>query len=195
MPIVGTANPTAEEQGALMSTLVAIGDMSLDERKRVRQTAEANAALQLVSRARMDHREITVRTPRPHTDLGIAGTGESWLIPGPSVVGTAITFVSQLLNAVQACVFFGLSLDGVPNGISQVTFQLGAGDIRAIMHVEELESRLEPEAYFGNQEIYGPNDTITLITLPKAVFASLVFPFQARWAEPLGQLITTRRPV
>jgi len=166
--------------------------MSLEERRAVRDSADLNAADSLMqSTNRKDYSQIVVRSPQPLADFAVAGAGQSWLIPGPSVVGTEINLINAvLLTAVQAVTFYGIGLISVPVGISRLRFLKGAGDVRAVMSTEELETRLEPSGYFAQQQVYAPQDTLTVPVLPKAVFANSTIVLMGRFAEPRGNLIT-----
>lgn len=179
--------------GALTSYIIPVGDLSLDQRTGMRNTLDDNLLQTLINRnVKTDRSQLVVRNVMPLADVGIAGAGQSWLIPGPSVVGTEIVYINSLLNAVTAVGFYGAAIVVANNGITRLRFLLNAADVRAVMSVEELEGRLEPVGYFANQQIYSPQDTITVGVLPKAVFASQTFVLLARIAEPRGILITAQ---
>ena len=182
---------------ATTSYLIPAGDLSLDERRSMRQNADAkllSAATKLKIRDNPD--DLCIRDVLPFTDFALApaANNEEWLMAGPGVNGTDLQYFASQLAVERCVVFFGLWLGSVPYGVTRVRLTQGAtsAQIRSAYQVEKLEPRLEPFGYFNEGVIFIRQEVVRIMVMPKAAFAAntLRLGFEARTIEPIGLVIS-----
>lgn len=181
------------------SELIAVGDLSIEQRRFARDSCDAALIQQAVrSGIRSDPSDLVIRDTLPSTDLGIQGTGttnnEDWLIQ----VAFTIAVDALYINAVQvginnAIAFYGLSTTGAAPLTTRVWFKIGSAGAtpRAVFQPQQLQGRLEPTGYFSKPITYGRQDLVTVAVRPRASAAAFTEPLVllARTVEQLGNFV------
>ena len=175
------------------SYLIPISDMTLDDRKATRVIVDTNLAETAVEREKIKARyeDLVIRDIEPVADLGMAAT-DDWLIAGLGVAATELVYVNAALAVNRCASFYGVSYESPAQSLSRIRFSLTAtGANRGRFRLEQLYSRLEPAAYFSDQPMFVPNDTITVSVMPRIAFAANTerVTLLGRVIEPLDILV------
>jgi len=185
------------------SYLIPVGDLSLEDRARMRANVDKNlreAALSLALQP--DESTLLVRDSLPNTDLGVgiggpavgAGTAEDWLDQIAGVVGVEHQyFVSVIAN--DRCIgFWGVSAESAPPSISRVRLTLGAASAqtKGVFQLEQLYTRLETVGYFTEAIIFKRVETCRVMVMPRLAYAILTerLALLARTVEPIGAVVS-----
>ena len=190
------------------SYLIPVGDLTLDERRALREnvdellaavTGSGPGGLSVVT----DIRNLLIRDVLPNTDFGVgiggpavgAGTDESWRDQIAGVAGTEHQYFTGQL-AIDRCVgFYGISVESAPASISRVRLQLGpAGVVRGVYQLEKLYTRLETAGYFSEAVIFTRNEFVRVMVMPRLAYAALTerLEIMGRTAEPIGGIVSAK---
>jgi len=182
------------------SYLIPVGDLSLEARVAFRASVDDDL-LKTAERVAIRDMEadLLVRDSLPNTDLGTAAAGgvalaaqEDWLMAAAGVVAAEGPLVWATLAQDRCIGFYGLAINNAPAVVSRVRFQLGAGAVRAVYQIEQLEPRLEPIGYFSKPVFFTRNEPVRILVMPKIAFAvnTMRMPMLARTVEPIGAVVS-----
>lgn len=183
----------ADLEKTIGSYLIAVGDLSLDERRRMRHDVDQGLLDNAISlRIRDSENDLIIRDALPNTDLGLAAT-EDWLIAGVGVAGTELQYFNPTLAITRVLAFFGVSVEAAPAAISRVRLTQGATSttVKGVYQLEQLYSRLEPTGYFSEAVYFPLNQVVRVMVMPRIAFAANTqrLAFLARIIEPTGDVV------
>lgn len=185
---------------ATKSYLIAVGDLSLDDRKAMRVNADQKLVVAAAKLAIRDMPEdLIIRDTLPNTDLTLAPAApaatDEWLVAGAGVAGTDLQYVGAALAVDRCVVFYGVGSETAPQQISRVRLTLGAASaqIRGVFQIEQLNSRLETLGYFSEGVLFTRQEFVRIMVMPRTGgFAanSQRLHFLARTIEPIGAVVS-----
>ena len=185
---------------ATKSYLIPIGDLTLADRAEIRANVQKlleSNALNLAIRPSIG--DMIIRDTLPFTDLAIPGVGgvvpeESWLIPGPGIVGTELQYFSNAIAQSRIVSFFGVGVESAAASISVIRLTLGPASrtSRAVFQLDPLYSRLEPAGYFSSPVVFTRTETCRTMVMPRIAFAVNTerLHLLARTIEPIGDIVS-----
>lgn len=194
----------AQYSALTKSYLVPLSDLSLEDRRAMREDADLNilgAALDL--KFKSSGQDLVIRDILPTTDL-VVGSGliatpatpaaEDWILPAAGVVGTESQWFSALLGVDRAMGFYGISVEATPTPISRLRLTLGANSttVRGVFQLDQLNSRLETIGYFSETVVFVRNDTIRAMVMPRIAYAALSqrVALMGRIVEPIQNTVS-----
>jgi len=185
------------------SGAIPMGELSLDERRRMR----LDALNQLKSRAIPVKRlagtpqELVIRDILPNTDLGIAAVGAGaaanrWVVDVALAVDPAarVTWINVALAQNRMLVIYGgAALSAIP-AIATIFFQSGPGGatVRALAELESCYAMLETAYYLSKAALWDPQETVFISVVARATVAADIdlHLFRGAIAEPLGEFLS-----
>lgn len=175
------------------SYIIAVGDLTLEERQAKRLNCDIVTVENALKRTIKDRPDdLIVRDALPATDLNLAAQ-ESWLDAVAGVVAAEHQFIGFALPNDRIIGFYGIAPVTVPLATSRIRLTRGATStsVMGVFQLEQLESRLEPAAYFSETVVFQNNDFVRIMVMSKlATLASTqVIPLLARVCEPAGNTV------
>ena len=119
----------------------------------------------------VDQRELVTGPAR--TDLVAATTVDEFITVALAAVGTAYTcfqnIVSPQLNINRLVVFWGISIETVPNPATHIIFRKGgaAGNVEAIFDLQTQNTRLAFDAFFSEPIVFDPQEVFAVNVLSR----------------------------
>lgn len=185
------------------SGAIPIGELSLDERRRMRLDGLnqlKNRAITVKSLAGSPQ-ELVIRDILPNTDLGIAAAGAGaaanrWVVDVALAVDPAarVAWVNVALAVNRMLLIYGgAALSAVP-AIATLFFQSGPGGatVRALAELESCYAMLETAYYLAKAALWDPQETVFISVVARATVAADVdlHVLRGAVAEPLGEFLS-----
>lgn len=198
---------TMANGAATTSYLIPVGDLTLDERRALRNDVDRQLAAVAGPGGQVivtDPRNLLIRDCLPNTDFGVgiggpavgAGTAEDWLEQIAGVVGAEHQYFAAVLPVDRCVGFYGISVETAAAPVSRVRLTLGAASaqIRGVYQLEKLYTRLETAGYYSEAVIFTRNETVRVMVMPRIAYAALGNRLEllARTAEPIGGVVSAK---
>jgi len=185
------------------SGAIPIGELSLDERRRMRLDALTqlrNRAIN-VKRIAGSASELVIRDIIPMTDLGIAPAGVGaadnyWVVDIAAAVPAAarINWIKIALAVNRMLVIYGGAALSANPMISTLFFQSGPGGatVKGVVELEAMYAMLETAYYLAKGCLWDPQETVFISFLPRITVAADTDRHVLRGAiaEPLGEFLS-----
>jgi hypothetical protein len=187
------------------SGAIPIGELSLDERRRMRLDALTqlrNRAINVKSLAGSPS-ELVIRDILPMTDLGLAPAGlgvgvDNWWVVdvAAAILPTAarVNWINIALAVNRMLVIYGGAALSANPAIATLFFQSGPGGatVKGVVQLEACYAMLEPAYYLAKACLWDPQETVFISFLPRINVAADTDRHVLRGAiaEPLGEFLS-----
>ncbi len=152
--------------------LIPRSDLSLGQRKEIRDGARALAVRMAIAKAIGSSEDDLV--VRPAENIADFATGiEQWNTSALVVLGNPYSVfpaaATPALANNKVAVFYGVGVETAPLPVSLLAFRQGAagGTTFAIFDLEQLANELEPMGFFSEPVCYGPTDVLNISVIAR----------------------------
>lgn len=189
-----------------MSYAIASSELTLTDKKNFRAAAVDAGAKEAIARGiAKTTTELVARAAMPFTDFFAAAVGwsvQEWY-RGPAIaaVGWGSVFNTgavpanvPMLARTKIAIFYGFTDYSANPVINGVRFRLGAqgASTLATFFFQDVRGKLEPDVYFSEPVVYGPEDMVYIEAHYNAIVGAAVeqFAFMAYILERTGPTIS-----
>jgi len=176
------------------SYLLAVDDLNEADRKAIRNNCDLVLVDNALRQAIVDtEKDLIVRDIFPNNDLGLAAT-DDFLVAGPGVAGTDLQYINAVVGVDQEWGFYGVGVESANPCISRLRMTLGAASsqIRGAFQLEQLYTRLQPAAYFGETVVFKKQERMRVMIMVRTAFAANGQRLElfGRVVEPIGAVVS-----